>query len=108
MTSSTYQPPTSDHSLYVAFHITDDVSTSASVARLMRLMESTFGTLQMKAVETSGTTSKEVIFKVQKPLLNTADAQLEFFQKLESVMIATSIYSPHFTQYSPQSSRGKK
>lgn len=95
-----------DFSVYVAFHITDETSSSASVSRLDRLMETVFGDTQSCELVSEDWGHQEVIYKIQKPVLVSNDAMSIFFDKLKQIFIAASSMSPHFTQLNGDANRG--
>lgn len=96
----------SDFNIFVTFNIPDDFNNTSSAARVTRFLDEEFGELQTKVIDVHSEEYREITFKIQRPLLKTQEVQYDFFDKLAEIFAATSQYNPHFTQLSPELSRG--
>lgn len=95
-----------DFSVYVAFHVTDETSSNATALRLSQLMEGIFGDTQSFVLDSGDWSNKEIIYKIQKPVLVSNSAMASFFDKLKQLFNAASSMTPHFTQINPDANRG--
>ena len=94
-----------DMKVFVAFDITDDTTSSAAMTRLSNLMEDLFGDTQSIALFSSDWGVKEVVYRIQKPVLVSKDAMNDFFKKLEQLFITASSLAPRFTQLGEDTKR---
>lgn len=89
--------PSANHCIYIAFHLNASFSPSADAARVGVLLGEIMGTDQVESVDLD-IQDKEIIYKVNKPLLADENDQQAFFQGLQKVFSETEEYHPHFTQ----------
>lgn len=92
------QGTTTGNCLYVAFHLKNSVNSGADAAALSKLVYGFFPEERVEALDLDLSRDLEAIFRVTKPLLDTQEENLAFFQALKDLFEATEEYSPHFTQ----------
>jgi len=84
--------------VYLAFHFASDISSVSQLTRLKHLLADTFGEEEFSEIMVDLDLTKEVIFKVNVPMIMSPAIRREFFIKLLRVFNATSQFTPHFTQ----------
>lgn len=85
--------------LYVAFHVPLDISPSASGVRLRKTIEDVFDIGEHRLEFISHTENGgEIIYRFQKPLLMSDIENKSFFDKLNTIFVASAAFNPHFTQ----------
>ena len=91
----------SEMSVYLAFHLHDDSSFGEAVRRLIKKLKGLFGEgTTLKHTSPPGTGEREVVFRVQKPLIETEENLTAFFSTLEALFQEEASYMPTFTQNS--------
>jgi len=89
--------PQANNHLYIAFHLKNSVNASADAARIGVLLNDIFGKDQVETVDLD-VQDKEIVYRVNKPILADSKGQKEFFQRLQNLFSASEDYHPHFTQ----------
>jgi len=87
----------SNNHLYIAFHLRNSVNASADAARIGVVLNDIFGKHQVETVDLD-VQDKEIIYRVNKPILADNDGQREFFERLQRLFSVSEEYHPHFTQ----------
>lgn len=107
MASSQEFPNTDDMSVFVAFHVPTDQAVAAAIVRLDAMMHEIFGDTQVREITSpTGLAHHEVIYRVQKPLLQSPEAMHEFFDGFAMIFNSASPMRPHFTQISEETPKG--
>jgi len=86
--------------VFVAFHINEDVKASGESARILSAIGDVFGDKSGKAHELTTMDSREIVVKLQRPVMDSLADEREFFQKIWQLFTITASHSPHFTQVS--------
>jgi hypothetical protein len=84
--------------IYIELHIPDDTAVHLNKIKVDDLMSSRLDERQELISEEKFNNSLELIYKIQKPVLDSDDYSLEFFELLEFLFNSLSSFSPHFTQ----------
>lgn len=87
-------------SVFVAFHINEDVKASGESARILSAVSDLFGDQSEKAHELATMDSREIVIKIRRPVMDSTQDEKEFFEKLSQLFIVTASHSPHFTHVS--------
>lgn len=90
----------SSHSVFIAFHISEDVKASGESARILSAVSDIFGEQAEKSHELATMDSREIVAKIRRPVMNSKEDEREFFDKLLTLFRITSTHSPHFTHVS--------
>ena len=83
--------------VYIAFHLRNSVNASADAARIGTLLNKVFGIEQVESIDLN-VQDREVIYRVNKPVLADREDQVAFFEALDRLLEGTEEYTPHFTQ----------
>lgn len=83
--------------LAVTFHVPDNESPEAAMLFIQKGINEIFDSSAIY-VPTSEQLSEEIMFSIQKPLVNSPEFMEEFFKKLSRLFDLTYNYLPHFTQ----------
>lgn len=86
------------NSLFIAFHLRNSVNTAVEGGKLTELVYSLFPADRVEAVDLDLSKDFEAIFRVSRPVLDSAEENLIFFNCLRQLFEATEDYNPHFTQ----------
>lgn len=86
--------------VYVAFHINEDVRASGESARILNTVTEIFGDSSGKAHEVATMDSREIVVKLQRPVMDSDSEEKAFFEKLSRLFAVCSIHNPHFTPVS--------
>lgn len=89
--------PTANHCIYIAFHLNASLNASADAARIGVLLTKIFGEEQIESIDLD-VQDKEIVYRVNKPVLADSNGQQIFFQALQKLLAETEEYHPHFTQ----------
>lgn len=84
--------------LYIAFHLKNSGNTAVAAGELTSLVYKHFAEDRVEALDLDLSRDLEAIFRVSKPVLDTQEENLAFFQALKELFEVTEDYSPHFTQ----------
>ena len=88
-----------DINLYVAFHVTIDMSPKAADVKLSKTIHSIFDENEYGREFVSDRESGgEIIYRFQKPLLMSPEETKKFFENLKTLFVAAANLNPHFTQ----------
>lgn len=91
---------TPSHSVFLAFHINEDVKASGESARILSTVAELFGDQSEKAHELATMDSREIVVKIRRPVMDSTSDEIAFFDKLDKLFVVTSSHSPHFTHVS--------
>ena len=100
MKQNNQNPNLSVLSVFVAFHINEDVKASGESARILSAVSDLFGFQSEKAHELATMDSREIVVKIRRPVMDSKQDETEFFNRLSQLFIVTSSHSPHFTHVS--------
>lgn len=89
---------TDDFSVFVAFHVSNEISLEAAIARLKKTSSKLFDTQYFIDSVGNHPHEYEIILRFQKPIMASNGAYYDFFDSLKDLFITTSDLSPHFTQ----------
>jgi len=88
----------SNNSLFIAFHLKNSVNSAVEGGKLTELVYGLFPEDRVEAVDLDLSKDHEAIFKLNKPILDSAEENLDFFISLRKLFEETEDYHPHFTQ----------
>lgn len=84
--------------LFIAFHLSDDSEMQNNIIKLDRIMNDIFNEVQSKVTEAESTGTREVIYKIQKPIISSNNEHKQFYSNLKTIFTITEKFTPHFTQ----------
>lgn len=83
--------------LAVTFHVPENESPEAAMLFIQKAVNEIFDS-SANHVPTGEQLAEEIMFSIQKPLVNSPEFMEEFFKKLSRLFDLTYNYLPHFTQ----------
>jgi len=89
--------PNAQTSLHIAFHLKNTLNAATEAAKIGKLLSEIFGPEQVETVDLD-TQDKEVVYRVNKPVIASTDEYQEFFKSLKDLLAQTEEFHPHFTQ----------
>lgn len=101
MTSPRKTSPPNDFNLHVSFQLVDDATYRKQKETVEALLEERFpGGFSVEHEDLEGLPEREVVYRLQKPVLVQPEAMEDFFQKLQELFELTHRHLPAFTQSS--------
>lgn len=90
-----------DFHVHVSFHLVGDATYASQRQAIEALLTSHFGaTFAVEHEDPEGPTEREVVYRIQKPIILETVALKEFFTHMKELFDATQRYLPSFTQSS--------
>ena len=88
-----------DFNLHLSFHLVGDSTFGVQKKLLENLLYKNFGpTYQLEHEDPSEASEREVIYRLQKPIIDNKTSYKEFFEKLAVLFEESKRYLPSFTQ----------